>query len=336
MTQDIDQPQKNLQDSAKANNAFFVQRPTAHWVLFAALVLLYASAFGLYKITLETIPPMTTVASRMIFAGLLFWALMKWQGHVLPALFVGPQGQRHINPLWKFFFALGFVGNSLPFFLIGWGQQVIDSGPASILIAFMPLITLVLAHFMVAGETLNLQKILGFIAGLTGIVTLAGYDAFSTLGRADNTLIYQLALLGGATCYAVNSIVTKHLPPVDVIVSGTGISIAAFVMTAPMALLFDFGSEWHPSTRSIIGLIAMGIFPTALGTLAYLELIRRAGPTFFSMTNYLVPICAVAIGYLFLNESVSPQTIISLALILTGIGITQIHWRPQTKISPSK
>lgn len=308
-------------------NALFVQRPAAHWLLFASLVFLYASAFGLYKVTLETIPPMTTVASRMIFAGLLFWALMKWQGHVLPSLLVEFDGRRQINPLWKFFFTLGFVGNSLPFFLIGWGQQEIDSGAASILIAFMPLITLVLAHFLVAGETLNLQKIIGFVAGLTGIVTLSGYEAFTTLGRPDNTLIYQLALLGGATCYAVNSIITKHLPPVNVIVSGAGISIAAFVMTAPMALMFDYGNGWNASTRSILALIAMGVFPTALGTLAYLELIRRAGPTFFSMTNYLVPICAVAIGYLLLDETVSQQTVVSLALILAGIGITQIHRR---------
>ncbi|MEI2420329.1 DMT family transporter, partial [Arthrospira platensis SPKY2] len=103
---------------------------------------------------------------------------------------------------WGYFLAMGISGNALPFLLIAWGQQHVASGEAGILMAMVPLMVIVLAHFLLPGERLNLPRIAGFTLGFAGVVVLIGPQHLGGLLSQDAQLA-RLALLGATASYAV-------------------------------------------------------------------------------------------------------------------------------------
>src|SRR3990172_11510747 len=142
------------------------------WALLAALVAMWSSAFMFIKLGVATVPPATLAASRLAIGAAILYAVMRSRGLVLP-----PPGRR-----WLSFVALAIVFNIAPFYLISWGQLVIDSALAGILIAIMSLATLLLAHFFVAGERMTANRTLGFSLGFGGIVMLMGPAALAGIG----------------------------------------------------------------------------------------------------------------------------------------------------------
>ncbi len=109
--------------------------------------------------------------------------------------------------------AIALVGDRAPFWLISYGQQRIDSGLAGILMDIMPLATMMLAHVLIRGERLNATKAWGFLLGFGGLVVLMGPQALRGLRGEATDLSHQLAVLGGALCYAVNTIIARHRLP---------------------------------------------------------------------------------------------------------------------------
>ncbi len=271
---------------------------------------MWGSAFMFMKIGVATVAPATLAASRIVLAAAILYGLMRARGLALP-----PPGRR-----WLPFTALGILGNGLPFFLIAWGQQTIDSALAGILISAMPLATMVLAHFLVAGEHITRHRALGFAIGFAGVVVLMGPAALTGLG--DQALA-QAAVLGGALCYAVNSVLARRTVAADFLVSSTAVLITASITIVPVALLVDYPWRDAPSAGSIAAIIWLGIGPTALATILYFRLIAAAGPTFMSNVNYLSPIVALAAGMLLMGERPGPTAVSGLLLILCGIALSR-------------
>ena len=192
-------------------------RDIRNWSLLLALVAMWGSAFMFMKIGVATVAPATLVAGRLVLAAAVLYAVMRARGLALP-----PPGRR-----WLPFAALAILGNSLPFYLIAWGQQFIDSALAGILISIMPLATLVLAHFFVAGERMTPPRVAGFATGFAGIVVLMGPAALAGLGGSAGTALAQAAVLGGALCYAGNSVLARRTITTDFLVTSTAVLIVA-------------------------------------------------------------------------------------------------------------
>ncbi len=289
------------------------KHPLKDWVLLIALVVLWGSSFALNKIALTAIPPVSLVAYRLGLAALLLVAVAACLRQSLRL----PWRQ------WWFFLLLALIGNCIPFFLISWGQLAIDSALAGILMAIMPLMTLLLSHFFLRDEALSAGDGIGFALGFAGIVLLVGPDALSRLG--GDTLVAQLAVLAGAVCYAVNAVLARFNRENRPIVTSAGVMLAATFVMVPAAL-------WHdPVTGLEIGLgpalaaTALGMLGTALATLIFFKLIDSAGPAFLSLNNYLIPVWAVMIGAVFLDERLDWNAYAALALILLGIGLSQFQ-----------
>ncbi|MEO1198183.1 MAG: DMT family transporter [Pseudomonadota bacterium] len=169
------------------------QRPgPLDYGLMVALAAIWGGSFMGIKIAVAEIPPLTIGAGRVMLATLVFLTIVRLSGRSLP--------RRPAS--WALMLAVGLVGTTLPFFLIAWGQIVVDAGPAAILMAGVPLYTLVLAHFFVAGDRLSPGKVIGLVFGLAGLVVLVGPENLARLG--DDT-IRQLAIAGAALCYAVTA-----------------------------------------------------------------------------------------------------------------------------------
>jgi drug/metabolite transporter (DMT)-like permease len=224
---------------------------------------------------------------------------------------------------WAGFAIMAVAGNALPFFLIAWGQKSVDSGVAGMIMAIMPLLTMVFAHYFVAGETLNRYKLIGFALGITGVVLLLG-PVFEGGGRAFQG---GLAIFTAASCYAVNSILIKRLPRFSPMVGACGVLLMASLIMFPV-WLFVVPANDGISRDSMFSVIWLGIGPTGIATLVLFSVIDRAGPTFLSTINYLIPVVAFLCGAWLLSEPVTWHHFVALATILGGIAVTRFRASP--------
>lgn len=290
-----------------------MQRTPRDWMLLLALVAMWGSSFMFNRIAVASLPPWTVVAGRIGLAAIVLTAVVYAVGRRLP-----PPGR-----IWVPYALIAVIGNAIPFYLITWGQQVVESALAGILMAVMPLATLLLAHFLVAGEHLTRQRAAGFAVGFLGIVLLMGPAALAGVGGEAMRVVSQLAVLGGALCYALQSVLTRLIIKGDVMVAAAATLIVASIIVVPVALWQDRPWTLAPAGSSVAAVLWLGIAPTALATILYFMLIRSAGPTFMSLVNYLSPGVALLLGLLVMGEHPPLAAYAGLALILAGIAFSQ-------------
>ncbi len=296
------------------------RRSVQDWLLLAALVAMWGSSFMFIKLGIASVPTATLVAARLILGAAILLVMVYLRGARLPA-FTG-SGLR----LWGNYLILALLGNCIPFTTITWGQHRTDSALAGILMAVMPLATLVLAHFFVSGERMTRNRVLGFILGFAGILVLMGPTALPGADGSALAALSQLAILFGALCYAGNSVLTKILARGDdILTASAAMLLVASVIALPIALVVDQPWTLAPSTSSVAAIVWLGVGPTAIATLFYFKLIGSAGPTFMSLVNYMSPAVAVFLGVALLGETPGLHAYLALLLILGGIAISQ--WR---------
>ena len=279
------------------------------WFALLMLIMLWGTSFMFIAVSLESISPIGIVALRVLLAAVVLTGYMYFRGFRLPV---------HLMA-WGVFLLFGIVGNLLPFYLISWGQQEVSSGIAGLLMAFMPLVTMILAHYFVAGESLNRFKVLGFVLGITGVVVVLWPSIFS----GHSSLFSSLLILFAAICYAVNTILVRRLPAYNPLVTAAGVMIMSSLVIVPMWLVQDMPWQQDYTMTAILSVIWMGIGPTAIATLILFALIATAGPTFISYINYVIPVVAYFVGALVLGEMIEWRSMGALLLIIMGIALTR-------------
>lgn len=290
-----------------------------NWVLLLLLTTMWGSAFMLTKIAVSAYPPKLIVCGRLVIAAIFLCGLLVLQKHSLPKSL----------QFWSFVLIIALLGNIIPFWLISWGQQTVDSGLAGILMAMVPLVTLVTAHFVLPGEKLNTHRIGGFILGFSGVVILTGPSVLMGLHGENAEILAMLAILGGAAGYGIASVIARLHGEFHPIISATGMSLMASLVMLPIvfsdkqllsSIVFD-----NTATYAVIGL---GVFCTAVPTIIYFRLITSAGPHFVSFLNYLIPLWAVVLGVSLLGEQITLLDVIALLVIFSGITFARREDRP--------
>lgn len=281
------------------------------WLFLLVLTALWGSAFLFNALALESFPPAVLVAARVGIAALALFVVMRVRGLRLP----------RTSAEWLPMIILAVFANVLPFQLIAWAQQYIESSLAGVLMAVMPLFVLTLAHFYIPGARLTRYRVTGFIIGFTGVVCVIGPEVLG--GLADNRALWgTLATLAAAFSYSVSSVYARRVDVAEPLQLSVGMLLAASLFTLPLAS-FDVASTAAPTPAAIFALAFLGLLSTGVATLVYFRLVRGPGPTFISFVNYLVPAWAVIAGALFLDESLSYWAHLGLALILLGIAISE-------------
>ncbi|MEM7565379.1 MAG: DMT family transporter, partial [Pseudomonadota bacterium] len=194
------------------------------------------------------------------------------------------------------------------------------SGVAGMIMATMPLSTMVLAHYLVPGENLNPFKIMGFILGIIGVTILLG----PVIEGGINAVWGAIAIFAAASCYAVNAILIKRLPRFSPMVGACCVLGVATLLLLPFWLFLSPENN-AISQDSMIAVIWLGIGPTGIATIILFSVIDRAGPTFLSTINYLIPVVAFFSGAWILSEAVSWMHFLALGTILFGIAITRFR-----------
>ncbi|WP_420013831.1 DMT family transporter [Tateyamaria sp.] len=284
------------------------------WLMVATLGLTWGGTFLVTELALEGITPFWLAAGRIGFAALLMTAI--WQG-LGGRLFAERPNTSALLSL----AAIGGFSSAIPFMLLAWGQQFVTSGFAGVSMASVALIVLPLAHFFVPGERITWRKAAGFVIGFCGVCVLIGGQAFETSGAAMETA-GRMACVSAACCYGISSVLMRRLPAIDPIGLSTVLLIIAAGITIPVAWSVE-GPPPLPDQRTLIVIAFLGLVPTAAANILRVLVIRSAGPVFMSLTNYQVPVWSVVMGAVLLGEPLPPSLLWAMALILSGVGLSQ-------------
>ena len=275
------------------------------YTLLTLLSLIWASAFFNIKIATYSYGPIT-IAFLRIFFGMIPVILLCFYKKIKIEVF---------SKDWKWFAAIGVINLVIPFFLIAYGVQKVQSNLAAILMSTTPISATILAHLFIDKEKINLVKILGIILGFLGIVYLFSENLLIN----DENLFSALMILVGSTFYVIGGILTlkiSHKKNENVTAS---ILIWGTIFVCPISLIIEQPWNLNPSLESTLSLIYLGVFPTGIAWLLRFMILKRNGLVFQSQVAYLIPIFGVILGYLFLNELVTSKILISLFVVILGI-----------------
>lgn len=278
------------------------------WAMFVALGLIWGSSFLWIKIALQEVGPFTLVAWRL-FVGAVGLALVVAARR--PAF---PRDRRTLATL----ALLGLTNTALPFVLISWGEQSIDSAVASILNGTVPLFAMVMAHFALDDDRITRGRLAGLALGFAGVVVLmSGELDPARLGRGG---LGQLAVLVAAILYAASGVLARkslhRISPMvqaflPLLVADAFIWVGALTFEAPQ-LVPSVGSTW-------LALVWLGLLGSCVAYLLLFSLLHRIGPTRTSMITYIFPVVGLVLGVVFLHETPSLPLVLGAALIVVGI-----------------
>ena len=274
------------------------------YILLAVLSLIWASAFFNIKIATYSYGPLTIAFLRIFLGAVLIVILCYFKNIKIEAF----------SKDWYWFALIGFVNLVIPFFLIAYGVQKIQSNLAAILMSTTPLSSAILAHFFTKTEKINFTKIIGVIVGFLGIIIL-----FS-----DNILInnenffYALMILVGSTFYVIGGILTLKISKKKNENLTSSILIWGSLIIFPIAMYYEQPWNLTPRLDSTLSLIYLGIFPTGIAWLIRFHILKKNGLVFHSQVAYLIPIFGVILGYVFLKEVITFKVLIALFAVILG------------------
>lgn len=286
------------------------------YALLIVLASMFGASFMMTKIAVVDVPPATIALARIAIGGVMLFFIMLMYSQTL----------RSLLPHWKMIALAGFFGTALPFFLISWGQEKVDAGLTAILMAVMPLFTLVLAHFFTNDEKLNVFKIIGFCLGLLGVAVLIGFDKLASFGEET---IRSYAIMLAACSYAVHAILSKYLTDLPRYAVSSAVLLVSILFLLPIVLYLDAPWTLDISAKSWWMLILLGILPTGVGMLMLFAIIERQGASFLSQINFLVPVFGVLWAIALINETLPPNALAALLIILAGVAIARINLTPK-------
>jgi len=284
------------------------------WVMIAVLGLTWGGTFLVIELALEGITPFWLAAARISFGAALTGVI--WAARGAHLFTHSPTRAQKTNLV-----VIALLSSAVPFVLLSWGQQFVTSGFAGVSMASVALMVLPLAHFLVPGERMTWRRLSGFTIGFGGVAMLVGAQGFQTSG-ALLELPGRLACLAAAACYAISSVQMRRLPPVDPVGLSAILLAIGTVFVIPVAWIAE-GPPPLPDGQTLMWVAFLGLVPTAAANLLRVTLVRSAGPVFMSLVNYQVPLWSVLLGAWILSESLPPSLIWAMALILTGMAISQ-------------
>ena len=274
--------------------------------LLLALSALWGASYSFIRIGVETIPPVTLIAARTLIAGAILLALLRGRGVHMPT----------DRANWARFLVQAGLNSVVPFTLIAWAEQTTEAGLATILNSTSPIFAFLLTALITRHEAVTARKLLGVAAGLVGTCLIIGVEALGGLGQQAWA---QLAIVAATICYAGAAIFSRNFKALDPMVPAAGSLIRGAAILLPLSFVLDRPWTLAPSAQSVAALLALSVFSTALAFVIYFRLVQTLGSVGTTAQAYLrVPI-GVAIGVVFLGETLSPTLWLGLGCVVLGV-----------------
>ncbi len=275
-------------------------------ILLILLGAIWGSAFFNIKIATYTYDPITLVFVRVFFALIALGFYCVYKNIKILAF----------SKDWKIYALVGLTNITIPFLLIAYGTNVVDSYLSAILMSTTPLSGTLLAHFFTSNEKLNIFKMIGVVIGFLGIVFLF----FDKLIISESNIFYALVILCGSTFYVIGGILTlKFLKNDGMENVSTSTIIWSLIFIFPFCVYQQPWINLNPSINSTIALIYLGVFPTGVAFMLRFHILTKVGMVFQTQVAYLIPIFGVLFSYIIMDEKITWKVLVSLIIIISGI-----------------
>jgi drug/metabolite transporter (DMT)-like permease len=275
-----------------------------HLLMLGALAAIWGSSFMFITIALRDLAPSTLILFRMGFGALALAGYVRFAG----------LGLSRLRPYARPLALLALINTAVPFFLIAWGQQYIDSGLAAIFNASAPLFTALFAIPIDRSQWVTGTRLAGVVLAFGGVVLLVGFE----LNGGERAIAGALAVVAAAACYGIGGLYAGRrfvgLPPA-LVAFGSLAWATLFVLPVGAAQASAFGWE------TFLSVLYLGVAATGVAYLLYFGLIAGAGASQAVLVTYLVPSLALVYGAVFLDESVTLVALVGLALVLAGVAL---------------
>ena len=283
------------------------------YILLLLIGLIWGSQYVFNAIALEDFSAFGLTAWRM-FIGFVTLSILIY---IIPSERV--QSLTLTKKLVGLFFLIGAVEATIPFWLIGFGQMRVSSSVAAIIMGMIPMVTLLLELVLKKGYKTSVYEILGMTLAFVGLIVLVDPSADDFQG----SLLGYGAIFLAAVCFAFALILMEKIPREISSIHATRFILGIYAI--PMLLLWFYTNNGMPmEQKSILSVLFIGIFSSGIVYILYLNLIRFSGPTFTSLSNYIVPLVGTFMGVWFLSEPFTANIAFALLFIILGLGIANI------------
>ena len=268
----------------------------------------WGASFLFIKVLLDDLEPLQLVAARLVLGAVV----------VLAMLVVMRRPVRRDPRFFANAALLAIVANVIPFALIAWAEEHIDSGVASVLNSTMPLFTALFATAILVEEELTASRVIGLGAGVGGVALLGGRDVIDVT-NAD--VLGQFAVVLGAACYGASAVYARTLLREDDPITLTGVQLG---FGAVFALVLSLSVDGVPhyeamGAKSWLALLMLGLVASGVAQWVYLWLVDNMGSVRASLVTYVIPVVGLLLGWAVLDEEMGPGVIGGFALIVAGV-----------------
>src|SRR5262245_2045717 len=287
------------------------------WPLFILLGFFWGSSYLFIKIAADAgVQPLTIVTLRLAigFAVVLALAVLSRERLALPVRTYG-----HLV-------VLAALSMAIPFSLISWAEQSVDSALAAAVNGAIPLFVIVIAAAVLPDEPFTFRRVAGLLTGFVGVAILVGFDPGVLAGTSTAA---AAALLGSSISYAAGGVYArrflKDLRPKVITTYELGF---ALLLIAPIATFVDGPVALPSRLDALLAVTWLGLIGSGIAFLTFFRILGRWGATRTSMVAYLMPVNGVVLGALVLGEPVDARLVAGLALVISGIAVVQLRLGP--------
>jgi drug/metabolite transporter (DMT)-like permease len=283
---------------------------------------MWGSSYLFIKLAVDSFGVFTLVALRLLIGAVFLWAVLRVTRTPVPR---DRRAYMHL-------FVMSVINIAIPFGLITWAEQSVDSALAAILNSTVPLMVIVIAPMFLPDEPIRLNGVLGLAIGFIGVVLIVSPG----LADAAGTVPGQLALLGSSLSYAVGNVYARRnvrglAPLIPAVFQVT----FALLIVGTLALVLERPWETaRPDAEAWFSVVWLGILGSGMAYLAYFRLLSRWGATRTSLVAYLLPVFGIVLGYLVLREPVNVTLIAGTALVIGGVALVNGRWGRRPLFAP--
>jgi drug/metabolite transporter (DMT)-like permease len=288
-----------------------------NWLIFLALGFMWGSSYLFIKLAVDDFGTFTLVALRLAVGAALLWVAIRLAGQELPR-------ERRI---YGHLVVMAVVNIVIPFVLITWAEQSVDSSIAAILTSAVPLFAIVIAPLFLHDEPIRVNGMAGLLIGFVGVIVLTSNE----LSLTNSDLTGEIALLGAALSYAVGAVYSRRnmrgIPPMIPAVFQVTF---ALLISGSIALIAERPWEARPDLEAIFSILWLGILGSGFAYLAVFRLFASWGATRTTLVAYLIPVWGIILGFLVLNEPIDGRLLVGTALVIGGMALVNSRFGRRT------
>ena len=288
------------------------------YLAFATVSFVWGTTYLAIAIAIETLPNLLFPGMRFALGGAILLAIRVLQGGKLP---------RKASD-WRNLAVIGVLMVGVGNVAVVWAEHHISSGFAALLVATAPLWMAFLERLRRSGERLSGRKLAGLLVGFSGVAVLV----FPELGADELNVLFFLGVLVtqlGTIGWDLGSIISKyHLSvELDPLVSASLQMICGGLIVGTLGVFNGEAATLHFSRRSLAAFLYLVVFGSVIAYGAYVYALSKLPTSVVLLYSYINPVVAVFLGWLILDETITPNAIVGMLVIFAGVAMVQTRGR---------